>query len=57
MIDWYELIKGYYDDKLWTPEMVKEMIPIGILTPEEYQEITGFIYPATEPAVVVDLGS
>ncbi|MGG4030944.1 XkdX family protein [Bacillus subtilis] len=56
MIDWYELIKGYYDDKLWTPEMVKEMIPIGILTPEEYQEITGFIYPATEP-VVIDLGS
>ncbi|PSL97337.1 XkdX family protein, partial [Bacillus subtilis] len=26
------------------------------LTPEEYQEITGFIYPATEP-VVIDLGS
>ncbi|MGW6108939.1 XkdX family protein, partial [Bacillus subtilis] len=56
MSDWYETIKDYYDDKLWTPEMVRDMIPILILTPEEYQEITGFIYPATEP-VVIDLGS
>ncbi|MEY6605941.1 XkdX family protein, partial [Bacillus subtilis] len=33
MSDWYETIKDYYDDKLWTPEMVRDMIPIKILTP------------------------
>ncbi|MEC0288680.1 XkdX family protein, partial [Bacillus subtilis] len=49
-------LKFYYDENLWTPEMVRDMIPIKILTPGEYQEITGFIYPATEP-VVIDLGS
>ncbi|MCM3337056.1 XkdX family protein, partial [Bacillus subtilis] len=26
MSDWYETIKDYYDDKLWTPEMVRDMI-------------------------------
>ncbi|MGO5677190.1 XkdX family protein [Bacillus subtilis] len=26
MSDWYETIKDYYDDKLWTPEMIRDMI-------------------------------
>ncbi|ADP32540.1 XkdX family protein [Bacillus atrophaeus] len=41
MSSWFETIKDYFDDELWAPEMVKQMVPLGILTSEEYEEITG----------------
>jgi len=40
----FEKIKGYYDKKLWSLERVFNVVGAAI-TPEEYFEITGFIYP------------
>ncbi|MFT4400443.1 XkdX family protein [Bacillus sp. SW14] len=40
MNSWFDTIKDYYDDDLWTPEMIKQMVPLGILTSDEYEAIT-----------------
>lgn len=40
----YEKIKKYYDNGLWNKARVKNMVAKGIITEEEYQEITGEEY-------------
>lgn len=40
----YEKIKKYYDDGLWNKRRVADMVPRGIITSEEYQQITGEEY-------------
>ena len=40
----YERIKKYYDLGLWTKEMVKNAVEKGVITKEEYIEITGEPY-------------
>lgn len=39
-------IQGYYNDKLWTKEMVKNAVLKGKITELEYKEITGEDYIA-----------
>lgn len=43
----FEKIKYYYDNGLWSIQRVWNVVgkPNG-LTEEEYQQITGFVYPA-----------
>lgn len=40
-MSWFEKIKKYYDDGLWTKEMVRNAVIKGKITAEEYELITG----------------
>ncbi len=40
----FDNIKRNYDRKLWTKRMVRIAVQKGVITPEEYQEITGEKY-------------
>ncbi len=40
----YDTIKRNYDRKLWTKRMVRIAVKKGVITPEEYREITGEKY-------------
>lgn len=43
----FDLIKGYYDNGLWTIDRVWNVVGKATgITETEYQEITGFVYPA-----------
>jgi len=45
----FEKIKYYYDNKLWNLQRVWNVVgKTNGLTEEEYYQITGFVYPATE---------
>lgn len=44
MSEKYEMVKGYYDNKLWDINRVWNVTNKAI-TEEEYFEITGFVYP------------
>lgn len=37
----YELVKGYYDKRLWTRKMLKNAVTKGWITQDEYDEIVG----------------
>lgn len=40
----FEKIKKWYKQGLWTADMVKNAVAKGVLTPEQYREITGNTY-------------
>ena len=40
----FEIIKKNYEKGLWTQQMVKVAVKKGIITPEQYKEITGEDY-------------
>lgn len=40
----FETIKKNFDRKLWSKAMVRTAVKKGVITPEEYQEITGEAY-------------
>ena len=40
----YERIKYYFDAGLWSKPMVKKAVKKGIITQEQYKEITGDDY-------------
>ena len=40
----YEKIKKYYDTGLWSEERVRNMVIKGVITEEEFYEITGEFY-------------
>ncbi len=40
----FDNIKRNYDRKLWTKQMVRIAVKKGVITPEEYQRITGEEY-------------
>lgn len=40
----FDKIKRWYDMGLWTKEMVKNAVKKGVITPEQYKEITGEVY-------------
>lgn len=44
----FETVKKNYDKGLWSIQLVKMAVKKGIITKEEYKEITGFVYPATK---------
>lgn len=40
----FEIIKKNYDRKLWNIQMVKIAVKRGVITPEQFLEITGEEY-------------
>ena len=40
----YEKIKEYYNTGLWSEERVRNMVIKGVITEEEFYEITGKFY-------------
>lgn len=40
----YEKVKNYYVSGLWTIDRVWNVVG-KVITPEEYLEITGFVFP------------
>lgn len=40
----FETIKRNYDRKLWSKAQVKVAVKKGVITPAQYEEITGEIY-------------
>jgi uncharacterized XkdX family phage protein len=40
----FERIKRFYDRKLWTKEMVADIVGVGAITAKQYKEITGEDY-------------
>lgn len=40
----FETIKRNYDRNLWSKAMVKTAVKKGVITPEQYREITGEAY-------------
>ena len=40
----YERVKYYYEAGLWSAAMVKMAVKKGIITKEQYTEITGKVY-------------
>ena len=42
----YDIIKKNYDIGLWSKPMVKTAVVKGVITPEQYKEITGEDYAA-----------
>ena len=42
----YEMIKKNYERGLWNKQMVAIAVTKGVITPEQYQEITGEVYAA-----------
>lgn len=40
----FERIKGFYDRGLWRKEMVAQAVDKGIITAEQYAQITGEKY-------------
>jgi uncharacterized XkdX family phage protein len=43
-LDWYAVIKRYYERGYYTNDDVKIFVQVGKITPEQYQEITGEPY-------------
>lgn len=40
----FERVKGHYESGLWSKQMVKMAVRKGIITKEQYLEITGEAY-------------
>lgn len=40
----YERVKYYYNAGLWSKPMVKNAVRKGVITKEQYEEITGEVY-------------
>ncbi len=40
----YEMVKRNFDRKLWNAAMVRKAVEKGVITPEQFQEITGESY-------------
>lgn len=45
-MNWFEKVKRYYDNKLYTKEQVKVFVKTNKITVEEYKEITKEDYVA-----------
>lgn len=43
----FETVKKNYEKGLWNITLVKMAVRKGIITKDQYKEITGFTYPAT----------
>ena len=40
----FDKIKKWYNQGLWTADMVRNAVDKGVLTPEQFKEITGGDY-------------
>jgi len=42
----YDIIKKNFDRGLWNKQMVAVAVQKGVITPEQYEQITGEVYVA-----------
>lgn len=42
----FTTVKKNYEKGLWNITLVKIAVKKGVITKEQYKEITGFVYPA-----------
>jgi hypothetical protein len=42
----YDIIKKNFDRGLWSKQMVAVAVQKGVITPEQYEQITGEVYVA-----------
>ena len=47
----FDKVKYFYESELWSKNMVKTAVKKGVITKEQYTEITGEVYVA--PAVFI----
>ncbi len=40
----YEMVKRNFDRKLWNAAMVRKAVEKGVITPEQFHDITGESY-------------
>jgi uncharacterized XkdX family phage protein len=40
----YEMVKRNFDRKLWNAAMVRKAVEKGVITPSQFEEITGELY-------------
>lgn len=45
-MDWFNIIKGFYDNHLWTSDQVGVAVTKGKITADQYKLITGNDYVA-----------
>lgn len=45
-MDWFKIVKGYYDAGYYTVDQVKIFVQKGKIDATQFQEITGQIYTA-----------
>lgn len=46
-MDWFNIVKGYYDGGFYTADDCKVFVSKGKITADEYQQITGEAYIAS----------
>lgn len=44
----FDTIKNNYDKGLWNITLVKIAVKKSLISKDQYNEITGFVYPATK---------
>lgn len=45
----FKKIKKWYEQGLWTKQMVAQAVSKGLITAEQYEEITGELYLEVSP--------
>jgi uncharacterized XkdX family phage protein len=43
-MDWFGMIKRYYDAGFWSKEQVAQAVSLSKITAAQYEEITGITY-------------
>ncbi|AGC67451.1 phage uncharacterized protein, XkdX family [Thermoclostridium stercorarium subsp. stercorarium DSM 8532] len=43
-MNWFNIIKWFYEGKLWTKEQVADAVRCGKISNKEYKEVTGEEY-------------
>lgn len=46
LMDWFNIIKSFYDNQLWTSDQVSDAVTKGKITADQYKLITGNDYVA-----------
>ncbi len=46
LMDWFNIIKSFYDNQLWTSDQVGAAVTKGKITADQYKLITGNDYVA-----------
>jgi Phage uncharacterised protein (Phage_XkdX). len=44
----YDVIKNNFDKRLWNTDMVKTAVSKGVITQDQYQDITGEEFPSSK---------
>lgn len=51
-MNWFLLVRGFYNDKLWNNTQVWDAVSKTKITQEQYEEIIGETYPIERPVII-----